>query len=50
MSAKSKSATYALTLKAMPSNIPATARLKAALKALRRSYRLRCTGVVEVQP
>ena len=41
---------YQLTLSPTPGNVPATIRLRKALKALLRVYGLRCTSVAQVNP
>ncbi len=41
---------YRVTLAPMPSNLPPIARLKAALKRLKRAYALRATRVEELEP
>ena len=41
---------FTITLESVPSDIPAAARLKRALKVLLRSNGLRCVAAVETQP
>jgi len=40
---------YRLTLRALPSDAPATVRLRAALKLFLRRFRLRCERIEEVR-
>lgn len=40
---------FRLTVEALDSSIPVTVRLRKALKALLRAYRLRCEAVEEVR-
>ena len=41
---------FTITLESVPSDIPAAARLKRALKMLLRGFGLRCVTAVETQP
>jgi hypothetical protein len=41
---------YLIRLRALPDNVPATVRLRRLLKVALRSFKLRCTMAVEVQP
>ena len=41
---------FTIELEAVPSDIPAAARLKRALKVLLRGFGLRCVTAVETQP